>query len=182
MRRLYGYRESILINSVKLCSYILAIASCLPASFSVSAQEAPADSVVSIIDAINSSGNITVSQPESLTKLLIRHVSPEELREDSDSNAATQPSSSRAGYRVQVFDDNNPRTARSQAKASQGRVASAFPQYRTYMTFNSPYWRVKVGDFRTRGEAEAAMAEIREAFPSLSSHLRIVRDKINIYD
>jgi len=50
------------------------------------------------------------------------------------------------------------------------------------MTFNSPYWRVKVGDFRTRGEAEAAMAEIREAFPSLSSHLRIVRDKINIYD
>lgn len=160
---------------------ILALASCLPAALALSAQDVQADSVVSIIDAINSSGNISVSQPAALGRLLIRTVSPDDMRE-SDNDASAQAVASRSGYRVQVFDDNNPRTARAQAKANSARVSGAFPQYNSYITFNSPYWRVKVGDFRTRGEAEAAMAEIREAFPSLSAHLRIVRDRINIYD
>ncbi len=53
---------------------------------------------------------------------------------------------------------------------------------RSYIMFNSPYWRVKVGDFRTRAEAEAAMAELRHAFPSMAAYMRIVRDKINTYE
>ena len=86
----------------------------------------------------------------------------------------------RAGYRIQVFDDNNPRTARVQAQAKEAQMLATFPQWRTYLTFNSPYWQLKVGDFRTRVEAEAAMVNIRDAFPSLSGHMRLVREKINI--
>ena len=88
----------------------------------------------------------------------------------------------RTGYRVQVFDDNNPRTARSNAEAAHRRLAAEFPEMRSYISFNSPYWRVKAGDFRTRAEAEAAMAEIQHAFPALAGYIRIVRDKINVND
>lgn len=167
---------------MKLWPYI-ALAFLVPA-LKAPAQESalPADSVVSIVARINSSGNIVVSQPAVLEKLLVRRVesglSIEDEQPASDNRAAT----GRSGYRVQVFDDNNPRTAAAQAKARGRQVETAFPQFKTYVSFNSPYWRVKVGDFRTRGEAEAAMAEIREAFPQYGAYLRIVRDRINIFD
>lgn len=80
---------------------------------------------------------------------------------------------------MEVFADNNVRTAKSRATAKRRNLMARLPQYRVYLTFQSPYWRVRVGDFRTRGEAEGAMAEIRRIFPSYSSDLRIVRDRIN---
>lgn len=139
----------------------------------------------SIIDRITSFGNIRVYQPENLYRLIEPTVSTDSIApgegtatvDESDENATT-----RSGYRVLVFDDNNPRTARTQAEARHRQMQSEFPNLRAYVTFNSPYWRVKVGDFRTRGEAEAAMAEMRHAFPSLAAYMRIVRDKINIFD
>ena len=140
-----------------------------------------ADSTASIVTAINGSGNIIVSQPAALD-LLLQHSAVSITEEDevaADKRAATN---SRSGYRIQIFDDNNPRTAAAQAKARERQIVSSFPQYKTYVTFNSPYWQVKVGDFRTRGEAEAVMAEIREVYPQYGAYLRIVRDRINIFD
>ncbi|MBO5052626.1 MAG: SPOR domain-containing protein [Muribaculaceae bacterium] len=60
----------------------------------------------------------------------------------------------------------------------RSKIASRLPQYPAYLVFESPYWRVRVGDFTTRTEAESAMAEIRRAFPSFSSDLRIVKSRI----
>ena len=37
-------------------------------------------------------------------------------------------------------------------------------------------------DYEPLGEAEAAMAELRHAFPSMAAYMRIVRDKINTFD
>jgi hypothetical protein len=54
-----------------------------------------------------------------------------------------------------------------------------FPEYRAYVSFNSPYWRVTVGDFKSRGQAEAAMADFKQAFPSQAAHMRIIRSRIN---
>lgn len=161
----------------------IALAVLVPA-LKASAQDPalPTDSVVSIVARINSSGNIIVDQPAALEKLLIRRVEPGLSNEDEQPASDNRASTSRSGYRVQVFDDNNPRTAAAQAKERGYQVEATFPQFKTYVSFNSPYWRVKVGDFRTRGEAEAAMAEIREAFPQYGAYLRIVRDRINIFD
>lgn len=138
-----------------------------------------------IVQHINDSGNITIHQPEALNRLVSMSSSDSHNSASVDAAepmSATSQSTTRTGYRVQIFDDNNPRTARSGAEACHSRVMAAFPHMRAYVTFNSPYWRVKVGDFRTRAEAEAAMAELRHAFPSMSAYMRIVRDKINISD
>ena len=84
------------------------------------------------------------------------------------------------GYRVQVFSDNNARTARNEARSKQRSVGNRFPQYRTYVTYSAPYWRLKVGDFRTQAEANTAATAIRRAFPGFASEIRVVRDRVKI--
>ncbi len=141
----------------------------------------PADSVISIVENINTSGNISIEQPEALSALLVRIATPaESTGSASVAGTAAAPATTRSGYRVQVFDDNNPRTARAQSEARQRQIVEAFPQWPCYVSFNSPYWQVRVGDFTTRGQAEAALAEIRDAFPATAAYIRIVRDKIII--
>ena len=135
--------------------------------------------VVSIVDSINCGGTVSISQPAAFDAIMKR---------TATANGATanglsqQHVATRAGYRIQVFDDNNPRTAHREALAKKDQMSAAFPAYRTYVVFNSPYWRVKVGDFRSRTEAEAAKNEIVHAFPSLAAYVRIVRDRINVFD
>lgn len=137
---------------------------------------------VSIVEAINTSGTVSVTQPEALTALLTRAASAHTAVVSAGAEHQRTAPVARTGYRVQVFDDNNPRAARRNAEGYHARMETQFPQYRSYLTFNSPYWRVRVGDFHTRAEAEAAMAEIRQAFPALGAYLRVIRDKINVTD
>lgn len=139
----------------------------------------PADTL-SIVGTINASGNIRIDQPAAMAPRLARVATSAPDEADEVSRPHTQ--ASHAGYRVLIYDDNNPRTARRNAEAYNARVAAQFPGLRTYISFNSPYWQVKAGDFRSRAEAEAAMAEIRHAFPGIAAYLRVIRDRINITD
>ena len=136
-------------------------------------------SVTTIVDNINDSGNITVEQPAALAAL-VQPAQGVVADSESGTTAPAAAAATRSGYRVQVFDDNNPRTARAQSEQRRRQLLEAFPQWPCYVSFNSPYWQVRVGDFTTRGQAEAALAEIRDAFPSTAAYIRIVRDKINI--
>lgn len=117
-------------------------------------------------------------QPQALNQRLVASVSVSQSDESEASSEVVAPKV-RAGYRVQVFDDNNVRSAQRDAQSCKKQIESHFPEYPVYVTFSSPYWRVKVGDFKTRGEAEAAMGEIKHAFPAMAKSLRIVRDRIN---
>ena len=136
---------------------------------------------LTIVDRLNAGGVITVIQPAGLGARLVREVTPvaEEIADDGMQETVAPVHHGRAGFRVQIFDDNNVRTARNEAQARKKQIELRFPEYKAYVTFNSPYWRVKVGDFTSRSEAEAAMAEIRQAFPKIARSLRIVRDRIN---
>lgn len=142
--------------------------------------EASNDSVVNIVAAINGSGNIYIEQNEALTRRLCRKAATEQTATGHNTSKEATVVATRNGYRVQVFDDNNPGTARGRAEACRARVAAMFPHWRAYVTFNSPYWQVRVGDFKRRGEAESALAQIRESMPSVAAYARIVSEKINI--
>lgn len=84
------------------------------------------------------------------------------------------------GYRVQVFSDNNANTAKANAQAMQKRVAGRFPQYRSSIRYTAPYWRVRVGDFKTAAEANSAAAAIRRAFPAQGAEIRVVRERVYV--
>lgn len=130
---------------------------------------------------IDSLSTITVYQPYELEQRLLNAPSSDvvgDVRDaevDSNSGAATRI----GGYRVQVFSDNNQRTAKSEARSKERLIREEFPDYETYVVYNSPFWRLKIGDFRTQHEAEAVADEIKSRFPSFSREVRVVRDRIN---
>ncbi len=138
--------------------------------------------VVTIVDHITTGTDNVIDLPESLRARLVKEIeAPDAEEEQRDETQPARPTGNRpVGYRVQVFSDNNPRTAKAEAGSKQRVIASRFPQFQTYVRYTSPYWRLRVGDFRTQQEANAAADELRKAFPAYSKEIRVVRDRINI--
>lgn len=75
------------------------------------------------------------------------------------------------GYRVQIFYGSDRRVTFSE----QTKFQTLYPSIRTYITYKEPNYYLKVGDFRTRMEAQAFLNELRGNFPTLF----IFREKIN---
>lgn len=61
------------------------------------------------------------------------------------------------GFRVQIFSGPN----RNDAYAVQSRFNSQFKEYGSYINYDEPNYRVKVGDFRSRSEATRFMNVLR---------------------
>ena len=132
-----------------------------------------------IVSHITAGTSNVITQPEALLKRLLPIIDPSEEEENHDEHS--RPIGGRmAGYRVQVFSDNNVRTAKAEASSKHRVISARFPQYQTYVRYNSPYWRLKVGDFKTQQEANAAAEELRKAFPAYSKEIRVVRDRISL--
>ena len=66
------------------------------------------------------------------------------------------------GYRVQLYFDSD----RGNINNARSRFISRFPKIDTYVEYNAPNFFLKVGDFRTRLEAEKVKAEIEAEFPT----------------
>jgi len=81
------------------------------------------------------------------------------------------PVVSQMGYRVQVFYGSD----RRQVFNEQSKFNSLYPAINTYITYKEPNYYLRVGDFRTRLEAQRFMNELRSNFPTLF----IFREKIN---
>ncbi len=135
-----------------------------------------------IIEHIEENGNVAVNMPSELLKRLQPvNDETEKLEEQPKASATTVPASGKmGGYRIQVFSDNNAQTAKAEARARAKNVSAKFPEYATYVVFSSPYWRLRVGNFRTQEEANNAAHLLKEAFPSYSREIRVVRDRITV--
>lgn len=81
------------------------------------------------------------------------------------------PIVSQMGFRVQVFYGSDRRKVFSE----QARFKSSYPALNTYITYKEPNYYLRVGDFRTRLEAQRLLNELRPSFPTLF----IFREKIN---
>jgi len=67
------------------------------------------------------------------------------------------------GFRVQIFAG----ASRNQAFSEQTRFRGMYKDVDTYITYDEPNYRVKVGDFRSRSEANAFMRELRQYFSNV---------------
>lgn len=82
------------------------------------------------------------------------------------------------GYRVQVFSSNAQRVAKDQAFKLETQLKNAFPQTGVYVTYSSPFWKVRIGDFGTPDEAREFTTELLRKFPGLRSQTYTVRERI----
>jgi uncharacterized glyoxalase superfamily metalloenzyme YdcJ len=79
---------------------------------------------------------------------------------------------------VQVFSDGrNQTTLEARARARGNAIVAKFPKDRgqVYSFSKSPNWYTRVGNFSTAAEANAALQELKRAFPSFASEMRTVK-------
>lgn len=84
------------------------------------------------------------------------------------------------GYRVQVFSSNRQKTAKAEAYKMEKLVKESQIETPVYVLYNPPFFKVRLGDFRTMEEAQAMLEEVVRVLPQLQAETYIVRDQIQV--
>lgn len=97
------------------------------------------------------------------------------LKKQGDANASVRKANARTarGYRLLVINTNK----RDDAIAAKTRVYTNFPELKAYLVYQSPYFKLKVGNFKTREEAQQYQKSLGYHFPK---GVFIVNDTIEI--
>lgn len=96
--------------------------------------------------------DVNVYQSENVDQAIQEHVAANSARNLN-------------GYRVRIFFDNK-QSARLASEETLKRFESMYHDVVAYRTYANPYFKVTVGDFRTKSEAMALLERIRYEFPS----------------
>ena len=83
---------------------------------------------------------------------------------------ATSPQIS--GFRVQLVFDSNKKLI----DEARSRFVSSYPKIDTYITYNAPNFVLKIGDFRTKQEADKVKDGLMRDFPTCF----VVKEMINL--
>lgn len=83
------------------------------------------------------------------------------------------------GYRVQIYSSNRQQAAKSEALELETKIKDKVDQT-VYVLYMPPFWKVRLGDFRTYEEAREYKKIIVDQFPEVMGDTYIVRDKIQV--
>ena len=150
----------------------------LPAAAQSPAEPAPqaANAIERIV--VESDSNVTIDIPQSILDDLLREQVSKPQKQEQHLHPGINKMS---GFRIQVFSDGrNQHSLERRAKARGNAIAARFPKYRgqVYTSSSSPNWYTRIGNFRTQAEAQAAIAELKRAFPQFASEMRVVKSQI----
>jgi len=99
----------------------------------------------------SSAGKIYINQNPDLQKIINNHISI-----NKDKYVLK-------GWRVQIFLDSG-KNARYRANSKKSNFLSRYPDVNAYIDYNAPYFKIHVGNFRTKIEAEAFKKKISSNF------------------
>ncbi len=98
-------------------------------------------------------GNILLVQDAGLTRIVERQVTLNRRKGGID------------GYRIQIF-FNSGRKAREEALKAKANFLSRFPNIPAYVVYRAPFYKVRVGDFRSKNEAFRMFRQLRRVYPT----------------
>ncbi len=78
------------------------------------------------------------------------------------------------GFRIRIFFDNR-QDARTRSEDIELSFSEKYPALGVYRSYENPYFKVTVGDLRTRSEAEKLLRKLENEYPSAF----IVREEIS---
>jgi len=78
------------------------------------------------------------------------------------------------GYRIQIFFDSGLNSS-DRARQARDEFSLLYPEIPAYVNWKAPNYRVRVGDFRTRLEAEKTLQMIIIDYPNAW----VIKDEIN---
>lgn len=108
------------------------------------------------------SGDVTISQDIRVSNLIYNHI-------EQNKRKAGVP-----GYRIRIFNDIGS-DARENSQKVKADFFDKFPDIPVYREYDNPYFKVYVGDFRTKIDAMKKFKRIKHYFPAAF----IVPDEIN---
>lgn len=108
------------------------------------------------------SGKVTIIQSDAIIKLLDKHLFEESKRQGI------------SGYRIRIF-SNSGSGAREQGEIIRAGFIGKFEGVKIYYIFDTPYYRLYIGDFRSKSDALKFYKQIEYEFPDAF----IVPGKIN---
>jgi len=97
-------------------------------------------------------GSLNIHQDESFEEVLERYKNQNLENNDMP------------GYRIQIFFGSG-REAREKAYEAKALFISDFPLVPAYVLYEAPYFKVRVGDYRTKREATSLFNQLRRKFP-----------------
>lgn len=92
-------------------------------------------------------------------------VQARELREGMLRHIGNNSGRKISGWRVRIFFDNK-QDSRAKSEEVLEAFRSRYPGCGAYRTFANPFFKVTVGDFRTKSEALELLERVRREFPS----------------
>ena len=120
-------------------------------------------------NANNIMGRLEIRQPLELDSLINRYIHANQNLFRVNNHYGMD------GYRIQIYWSNN-RNARDESSNVRVTFIGKFPDIASYQSYADPgYFRVRVGDFRTKTEAMKAFQRINREFPDAY----IIRDIIS---
>lgn len=97
------------------------------------------------------------------------------VKKQASVNAAIKKASARSmkGYRLLVINTNK----RNEAIDAKTKIYTYFPDLKAYLIYQTPYFKLKAGNFKTRDEAEKYRKDMNAFFPK---GVFIINDTIEI--
>ncbi len=112
--------------------------------------------------------NIKIIQDSRINTLIGTHIMINEYKLSNPDNDGID------GYRINIFFDSG-NNSKSMAEKIRENFINNHPATGVYISFRSPYYYVRVGDFRTKIEAESFFKKISKHYPNAW----IIKNEIN---
>ena len=120
---------------------------------------------VTFIAVISFAQDSTVKKPVDSSSVIIHRDNRIDLlvKKQANINETTSRDSRRTdkGFRLMIISTNN----RDEALAAKTKVLTYFSDLKAYMWYQSPYFKVKAGNFKDRKDAEAYQKRLNTYFP-----------------
>ncbi|MEP6724992.1 MAG: SPOR domain-containing protein [Bacteroidota bacterium] len=78
-----------------------------------------------------------------------------------------------AGYRIQVINTSD----RNAAISAKTKIYQLYPELKAYLLYQAPYFRLRVGNFKDKEDAEGYRKSLSREFPN---SVFLVRDTVEI--
>jgi hypothetical protein len=104
-------------------------------------------------DAANDSSSVTVHKDPRLDLL---------IKKQSQLNEETNKKKTARGFRLLVVNSNK----REDAINAKTKLYEVFPELKTYLYYQAPYFKLKAGNFKDRKEAEDYQKKLNKYFPN----------------
>jgi hypothetical protein len=108
-------------------------------------------------------GSIKVKVPPAVELLVQRHIAYNVQHPKIE------------GYRIRIYRDNSS-NARQRSQDISESFAGLFPDAPVYRSYDNPYFKVSVGDFRTKDDALRLYMHIKRMYPKAY----VVQEGINL--